>query len=174
MRPASPHHSDVFSHLPALLMRELRTEVVDGLLERLVVAGWRPGQLRHRVGAEPSQGNVERDAAHLVELLASLTGLPCPDAVHAEQVRARRLDRAVAAASAPLPASPEVRDQRLTEIRAELTGLPRRRPEPEARARPDCNLCGGEGSFFVTHEVHLCRRCVAALASGEARLSQAG
>lgn len=174
MRPASPHHSDVFSHLPALLMRAMGTEEVDGLLERLVAAGWRPGQLRHRVGAEPSQGSVERDAAHLVELLTSLTASPCPDAVHAEQLRTRRLDRADAAARAPRPASPEVVEQRLAEIRTELTGLPRRRPEPEPRTRPGCSLCGGEGSFFVTHEVHLCHRCVAALASGEARLSQAG
>ena len=51
MRGGAPHHPDVFSHLPALLMRELETPEVAAVLVELVAAGWRPGQLRHRVGA---------------------------------------------------------------------------------------------------------------------------
>ena len=171
---SSPHHSDVFGQLPMLLMRELQSEPVGALLDELVGAGWRPGQLRYRVGVEPSQGSVERDAAHLIELLHRLTTVDCPDGVHAQQVRDRALDRSSAAQLAPRPASPAVRRQRLEEIRNQLTGLPRRRPDAQPRLRPDCNLCGGEGSFFVTHQVHLCRRCVDTLASGEARLSRAG
>lgn len=174
MRARSPHHSDVFSHLPAALIREMDTEPVAALVEQLLAAGWRPGQLRHRVGAAPSQGSVERDAAHLLDLLTLLTSAPSPDARHAEQVRQREQARAQQEASAPRPASPEVREQHLSRMRAQL-GIPsRRREEPQPRTRPACRLCDGEGTFFVTHDVHLCARCVAVMATGEARLSQSG
>ena len=173
-QPASPHHSDVFSHLPVLLMRELRTAAVADLLDRLVASGWRPAQLRHRVGGEPSQGSLERDAAHLVEVLSALTAMPSPDAAHAELLRAREQARADAARQAPRPASEAARAKHLAAIRGELRGLPRPPREPELRTRPACSLCGGEGSFFVTHEVHLCNQCVAVLATGEATLRQVG
>lgn len=173
MRP-SPHHSDVFSHLPVLLMRAMQTEQVAALLDGLVGNGWRPAQLRHRVGAEQAQGGVDRDAEHLVALLVRLSGEPSPDAAYAEQVRARQRDRADAASQAPTPAAPETREQHLAEIRSSLRGLPHRPREPEPRLRPECNLCGGEGLFFVTHEVHLCGRCVEVLASGEVSLRQVG
>ncbi len=170
----SPHHTDVFSHLPVLLMRELDTPVVASLVQRLLDAGWRSGQLRHRVGGAPSQGSPERDAAHLAELLRGLTAVVAPDIEHAEQLRRREADQAQAARDAPPAATPEVRDQHLAAMRAELGVAPRRRADPEPRTRPACSLCDGEGAFFVTHEVHLCGRCVAALATGEARLSQTG
>lgn len=173
-RPVSPHHRDVFGELPMLLVRELRTAPVGALLDRLVAAGWRSGQLRHRVGAETSLGSVERDAAHLTDLLERLTTVLCPDAAHAQQVSDRALDRAAAVRDAPRPASSDVREQRLGEIRTQLSGLPRRRSDSPPRPRATCSLCGGPGSFFVTHEVHLCDCCVTALATGEVRLTRAG
>ena len=84
-----------------------------------------------------------------------------------------RLGRAATRSGAP-PATPEVRARALADIRSQLRGLPRRRPEPPPRARPGCNLCGGEGTYFVTRQVHLCSRCVEVLAAGEARLSATG
>ncbi len=174
MRTTSPHHTDVFSHLPALLMRELDTAPVAEVLEVLVASGWRPGQLRHRVGAEPAQGSVEKDAAHLLQLLTALTTQPCPDALHAQEKQERARQREWERAQAPEPASPEVRQARLEEIRAGLKGVPRRRAEPEPRTRPACSLCTAEGAYFVTRDVHLCRRCVDVLASGQARLEQTG
>lgn len=174
MRGRAPHHPDVFSHLPALLMRELDTPEVAVVLDELVAAGWRLGQLRHRVGAAPSQGSVERDAVHLLELLRGLRDAPCPDARHAEEVAEREARRRWESETAPPPAAPEVRDARLAEIRASLKGVPRRRPEPEPRTRPACSLCAGEGAYFVTRDVHLCARCVEVLATGSARLRETG
>ena len=174
MRGRAPHHPDVFSHLPALLMRELDTPEVQAVLDELIAVGWRPGQLRHRVGAAPSQGSVERDAVHLLELLRGLRGQPCPDALHAQEVAEREAGRRWEAETAPPPAEPEVRAARLAEIRLSLKGTPRRRPEPVPRTRPACSLCAGEGSYFVTRDVHLCARCVEVLATGSARLSETG
>ena len=174
MRATSPHHADVFSHLPALLMRALDTAEVAHVLDELVEAGWRPGQLRHRVGAEPAQGSVDKDAAHLLGLLRGLRAQTCPDVLHAQEKAAREAARRWAQEQAPPVASPEVREARLAEIRAGLKGAPRRRPEPEPRTRPVCSLCDGEGAFFVTRDVHLCKRCVDVLATGQARLREIG
>ena len=174
MRRTSPHHTDVFSHLPALLMRALDTDAVAQVLDELVAAGWRPGQLRHRVGAEPAQGSVERDAEHLLAMLRGLREQTCPDVLHAREVAAREQARRWERENAPEPASEEVRAARIAQIRAGLKGVPRTRPEPQPRTRPACSLCTGEGSFFVTRDVHLCRRCVDVLATGEARLRETG
>lgn len=174
MRASSPHHSDVFSHLPVLLMRELQTEQVVALVDRLLADDWRPGQLRHRVGAAPAQGSVEKDAAHLVALLTALAEGPSPDARQVEERRAREQARLDALAQSPEPASAEVRERHLAAMRAELGVPSRRRAEPEPRTRPACGLCGDDGTFFVTHDVHLCARCVSVIATGEARLSQTG
>ena len=174
MRATSPHHSDVFSHLPALLMRALDTAEVAQVLDELVAAGWRPGQLRHRVGAEPAQGSVDRDAAHLLELLRALRGQTCPDVLYAQDKEAREQARRWEQEQAPPVASPEVREARLAEIRAGLKGEPRRRPEREPRTRPPCSLCDGEGAFFVTRDVHLCKRCVDLLATGQVRIRSTG
>jgi hypothetical protein len=57
-------------------------------------------------------------------------------------------------------------------IRGELGLVPGRRPVVEPRTRPACSLCDGEGSFFVSRDVHLCPRCVEVLATGEARLAR--
>lgn len=175
MRRTSPHHTDVFSHLPALLMRALDTEPVADVLDELVAAGWRPGQLRHRVGAEPAQGSVERDAEHLLEVLCALREQTCPDLLHAAELEQREQRRRWAQETAPRPASPEVQQAYLDQIRSALPAGPRRRrAEPAPRTRPACSLCTGEGSFFVTRDVHLCKRCVDVLATGEARLSDTG
>lgn len=174
MPPRSPHHTDVFSHLPALLMRELDTPAVAEVLDELLAAGWRAGQLRHRVGAEPARGSVEKDAAHLLELLELLRTQTCPDLAHAQEVEDREAARRWEQESAPPLASPEVRDAYLAQIRAGLKGVPRRRQEPEPRTRPACCLCAGEGTYFVTRDVHLCPRCVQVMASGRARLDQTG
>jgi hypothetical protein len=163
--------TDVFSHLPVLLVRELDGEPVAEVLDELIAAGWRPGQLRHRVGGAPAQGSVQKDAAQVLELLRALRDQPCPDIVHAREVEQREQQREWERASAPQPASPEVRDARIAQIRAGLKGVPRRRPEPEPRTAPPCSLCAGEGAYFVTRDVRLCRRCVGVLATGRARLS---
>ncbi len=175
MRRTSPHHTDVFSHLPALLMRALDTEPVAEVLDELVGAGWRPGQLRYRVGAEPSHGSVERDAEHLLEVLRGLRAQTCPDLLHAAELEQRDRQRRWEQQTAPRPASPAVQQAYLDQIRSTLpAGTPRRRAEPAPRTRPACSLCSGEGSFFVTRDVHLCKRCVDVLATGEARLSDTG
>lgn len=171
MHRTSPVHADVFSHLPVLLMREMDGPEVAALLDRLLAAGWRPGQLRHRVGAAPAQGSVPADAAHLRGLLEQLLSVPCPDEVRAQEVAAAAEQRRWRQATAPRPARPEVRAAHLAAIRAELKGAPSPRPEPEPRVRPSCSLCAAEGAYFVTREVHLCRRCVEVLASGSARLA---
>lgn len=174
MQARSPHHSDVFSHLPVALVRELDTPAVAQVLDDLVAAGWRTGQLRSRVGSAASQGSHERDAAHLADLLHELLAQTPPDVAHAREVQQRERARAQELAQRPVPAAPEVRQRALAEIRAGLRGAPARRPEPEPRPLPACSLCDDEGSWFVTREVRLCRRCISVLATGEARLSSTG
>jgi hypothetical protein len=171
MHRSSPVHADVFSHLPALLMRELDAPDVAALLDRLLAAGWRAGQLRHRVGAAPAQGSVAADAVHLRGLLEQLLAGPCPDAARAQEVAVAEERRRWLAATAPRPASPEVRSASLAAIRAGLKGAPAPRPAREPRRRPSCSLCAAQGVYFVTREVHLCPRCVEVLATGSARLA---
>jgi ribosomal protein S14 len=174
-RAQSPHHADVFSALPSRLMRELDTPAVAALLGGLVDAGWRPGQLRSLVGAEPSQGSVAADAVHLQRLLESLLQHECPDARHARERAEQQAERDRQRREAPRPADPEVRDRWISEIRASLKSTPaRRRPQPEARVRAECALCSAESAFFVRRDVHLCRRCVDLLAAGDVRLTAAG
>jgi hypothetical protein len=171
---SSPHHADVFSALPTRLMRELDRPDVAVLVAALVEAGWRPGQLRARVGAEPSQGTVEADAEALRALLGRLGEQECPDARHAREREEQRREREHQQALAPRPADPEVRERWISEIRSALKSTPpRRRSAPEPRTRPGCALCDAESSFFVRRDVHLCRRCVDLLSAGEVRLQNA-
>ncbi len=170
--PSGQHRTDVFSQLPSLLMRALDTAEVGAAVDALVAGGWRPGQLRHRIGSAPSQGSLENDARAVLALLRSLLETVPPDVAHARAWAERQRERAERA-EAPA-AAPEVRDRYVAQIRAGLTGTPRTRRTPEPRARPACNLCEGDGVFFVSHEVHLCRRCVAVIATGEARLAAQG
>ncbi|CAA9315258.1 MAG: hypothetical protein AVDCRST_MAG16-409 [uncultured Frankineae bacterium] len=172
MRVRSPHTADVLCSLPLLLARELDTAEVDGLVDALVAGGWRTGQLRHRIGGEPSQGSVEGDAARVRSVLQALVGQVPPDAAHAQELEQRARSRQ--REGGPGPASAEVRDRAIAQIRAGLKGVPARRTPPAPRPRPSCSACDGEGSYFVTREVHLCRHCVAVLATGEVRLVPPG
>jgi hypothetical protein len=171
MRSGSPVLADVVRHLPALLVRALDAERAACDVDVLVAAGWRTGQLRSRIGAEPSQGTPGRDAEHVLAVLRALRDETPPDVVHAREVERRRRERAEQRAQQPRPASPEVRRRSVERIRTELGLVPGRRTAREPRTRPPCSLCDGEGSFFVSHEVHLCSRCVAVLATGRARLA---
>ena len=163
--------ADVVRDLPAVLVRALDTAQVGREVDALVASGWRPGQLGARVGAEPTQGSSTRDADHVLSVLRSLRDETPPDVAHARELERRRQARDDRRAQTPRPASPEVRRRSAERIRSELGLVPRRAAAPEPRTRPACCLCGGEGSFFVSREVHLCPRCVAVLATGEARLA---
>jgi hypothetical protein len=165
MRTTSPHHADVFSHLRVAVARELATPEVAALLDELLGRGWRPWDLRHRVGSLPAQGGPEQDAAVIVALLERLRDEE-PPAVRAAAERAER-ERERAAHDAPDVAAPEVREQWIATIRSGLKGarLPRR--PPPIRVRPECALCHAESQFFVRRDVHLCARCVDLLAAGE-------
>lgn len=123
----SPHHADVFSHLPVQVMHELDTPPVAALLDRLIASGWSSGQLRHRVG-----GHLGGEGTG---------GSP-------DQIASQLLDR--------------------------LLALGATAPAPVLSAVPHCSLCDGAGALPVTGDVHLCRRCVALLASGRARLADTG
>ena len=173
-RMRSPHHTDVFSQLPSRLMHELDDADVAAVLADLVEAGWRPGQLRSRIGAEPSLGSPDRDAQQVLDVLRRLREQTPPDIAHARELERRRRAREDERATAPRPASPETAGRSAQRIRTELGLLPARRPAAEPRTRPSCSLCDGEGSFFVSRDVHLCPRCVEVLASGEARLVATG
>ena len=168
----SAHVTAVLQPLPAALVRELDTAEVAERVDALVAAGWRPGQLAHRLAGQPAQGSVERDAALLRALLQALGEQVPPDVAHARELEERR--RARAREPRHAPATPMVRERALTEIRAQLKGLPARRRDVAPRVRPACCLCGGEGRFYVTRDVHLCPRCVEVLATGEARLTVCG
>jgi hypothetical protein len=170
MRTGSSSLADVVQSLPAVLVRALDQQRAALEVDALVAAGWRTGQLRSRIGAEPSQGSPERDAEHVLAVLRALRSETPPDVAHARERERRRQEREDERARAPAPASPEVRRRCVERIRAELGLVPRRTVAHQHRARPACNLCDGEGSFFVSPEVHLCQRCVTVLATGEARL----
>ncbi len=152
-------------------MRELDTADVAAVLDDVLAAGWRPGQLRSRIGGEPSQGSMERDAAAVRLLLERLRTEECPDVRHARERAEQEQEHAWQRELAPRPADPAVRDRWLGEIRAGLKSTPARRVRtPEPRTRPSCALCDGESSFFVRRDVHLCRPCADLLSAGEVRL----
>ena len=174
MRTASPRLADVVRDLPALLVRALDTARAGEEVDALVAAGWRPGQLGARIGAAPSLGSLDRDAEQVLQVLRALRDETPPDVAHARELERRRRDREDEQARAPQPASPEVRRRSAARIRAELGLVPHRPLPAEPRTRPACSLCDGEGSFFVSPEVHLCPRCVAVLATGGARLASTG
>jgi hypothetical protein len=169
-----PVFADVFSHLRVAVAQELATPPVAALLEELLAQGWRPWDLRHRVGSLPAQSGPEQDAAVIVGLLQRLRDEE-PPARRAEAERAEReRQRARAAEDAPDVASDEARDRWIASIRRGLKAAPRAAPRrsPE-RVRPECVLCQGESDFFVRRDVHLCGRCVDLLAAGEVRREQA-
>ena len=123
MRTCSPHHADVFSHLPVVVMTELDTPQTAEVLASLVAAGWPPEQLRRELGPYLVAGDSRRSPRDTAD---ELTG-------------------------------------RLTALTA-------------TAARPSCcALCSAESAAHVVDDdVHLCRRCVAVLATGRARLADTG
>lgn len=166
MSNTSPHATDVFSQLRVAVSRALDTEEVGGLLDELVGRGWRPWQLRHRVGGLPTQPTSEQDAAVIVACLRQLREEPSPQARYDEEQARRRSERAAARRDAPVPAGPAERDRWIAVIRSSLKGPPRVVTPAPMRVRPDCALCQGESDFFVRRDVHLCARCVDLLAAG--------
>lgn len=165
MLPTSPHFADVFSHLRVAVARELDTPDVRALLDDLVDAGWRPWQLRHRVGALPTQPSSAQDAEVITVLLRQLRSEPSPQARYDEE-QARRLSTARMAEDEPAPSDPAERERWIAVIRSGLKGRPRVVTPAPLRVRPDCAVCQGESDFFVRRDVHLCGRCVDLLASG--------
>lgn len=166
MTGASPYADEVFSGLRLAVTRELSTQEVGPLLDELVARGWRPWQLRYRVGSLPTQPSSVQDAEVITTLLRQLRSEPSPQQQYDDERARRQLDRAEAARLAPRPSAPEERDRWIAVIRNGLTGRRRVVVPASMRVRPDCALCQGESDFFVRRDVHLCARCVDLLAAG--------
>lgn len=162
---ASEHHADVFSHLRAALVLELDSAEMATLLGALVGQGWRPWQLRQRVGALPVQASLAQDVEVIRALLSRLLTERSPQASYAEELERRTRER-FAARSAPAPAADADRERWIAVIRTGLKGRPRVVAPAPVRTRPDCALCQGESDFFVRRDVHLCAHCVDLLATG--------
>ncbi|MDX6198053.1 MAG: hypothetical protein QOJ79_1204 [Actinomycetota bacterium] len=166
MFATSPHAAEVFGQLRVAVSRELDTEQVAGLLDDLISRGWRPWQLRHRVGTLPTQATSVQDAEVITGYLRQLLAEPSPQARYDEEKARRRDERVAAAREAPVPAAPDDRERWIAVIRSGLKGRPRVVTPAPMRVRPDCALCQGESDFFVRRDVHLCARCVDLLAAG--------
>ena len=166
MSPSSPHNAEVFGHLRAAVARELDTAEVSELVDDLVDRGWRPWQLRHRVGTLPTQPSSAQDAEVILAMLRRLLDEPSPQARYDEEKARRQQDRQDAASQAPTPADPGERDRWIAVIRSGLKGRARVVTPAPMRIRPDCAVCQGESDFFVRRDVHLCARCVDLLAAG--------
>jgi hypothetical protein len=166
MFPTSPHAAEVFGQLRVAVSRELDTEEVVGLLDDLMSRGWRPWQLRHRVGSLPTQPTSVQDAEVITAYLRELLNEPSPQARYDEEQAQRKIEREAAERDAPVPAEPADRDRWIAVIRTQLKGRPRVVTPAPLRVRPDCAVCQGESDFFVRRDVHLCSRCVDLLAAG--------
>lgn len=166
MIPMSPQAGEVFGSLRIAVARELDTDDVRELVDELAQRGWRPWQLRHRVGTLPSQPSSTQDAEVIVAMLRRLRDEPSPQARYDEERARRQQARADAERDAPEPAAGDARDRWIAVIRSGLKGRPRAVPPPPMRVRPDCAVCQGESNFFVRRDVHLCARCVDLLAAG--------
>ncbi len=164
-------HEQVFGQLPAQLARRLDEPQVATVVAALVEDGWRPAQLAARVAVLPVTSN---QTGQVLDFLRALLGEQSPRSRVEQERRMRQQAAEVARALAPQPASPQSREHWLAEARRGLKGLPRRTAAPVSRIRPSCALCAAEASFFVTHEVHLCRPCVQVLGTGKARLTSTG
>jgi hypothetical protein len=163
---SSTYTAEVFGQLRLAVARELDTDDVSSLLDDLISRGWRPWQLRHRVGTLPTQPTSAQDAEVITALLRQLREEQSPQARYDEERARRERERADAARDAPVPAVPDVRDRWIAVIRGGLKGRPRVVTPSPMRVRPDCAVCQGESDFFVRRDVHLCARCVDLLAAG--------
>jgi hypothetical protein len=166
MTPISPHAGEVFGSLRIAVARELDTPEVRALVDDLVERGWRPWQLRHRVGTLPTQPSSVQDAEVIVALLRRLLEEPSPQERYDVEKARRQQAREDAECDAPRPAAGEARDRWIAVIRSGLKGRPRVVTPAPLRMRPDCAVCQGESDFFVRRDVHLCARCVDLLAAG--------
>jgi hypothetical protein len=166
MSPTSPHAAEVFGQLRVAVSRELDTDEVAGLLDELIARGWRPWQLRHRVGSLPTQPSSVQDAEVITAHLRELREEASPQVRYDEERARRQRERDDAAREAPVPAEPADRERWIAVIRSGLKGRPRVVTPAPMRLRPDCALCQGESDFFVRRDVHLCARCVDLLAAG--------
>jgi hypothetical protein len=166
--------TEVFGALRVAVVRELDCPEVRELLDRLVARGWRPRQLRERVGSLPVQPTSAQDAAVIADELRRLLGEESPQEQYDAEVARRARQREDEQAAAPVPAAPEERSRWISTIRDGLKGGRSRVPfGPPVRLRPDCALCPAEGEFFVRRDVHLCGDCVDLLAAGELRPERA-
>ena len=169
--PARVVLRQVLADLPTSVARRLDEDEVASVVQALLSLGWRPAQLGARIGVLPASDDP---GPQVLGFRRALTGEESPEI----RVSRERAERATATglerAGAPQPASAAARDRWISQVRQGLTGTPRRRADPIPRTRPACAVCQQDGSFFVTHEVHLCRRCVAVLQTGQARLEAAG
>ncbi|MCU1673930.1 MAG: hypothetical protein JWN77_2043 [Frankiales bacterium] len=166
--------TEVFGSLRVAVIRELDAPPVRELLDQLVGRGWRPRQLRERVGALPVQPTSAQDAAVITAELRRLLEEQSPKQQYDAEVQRRAAEREDAARDAPVPAAPEERSRWIDTIRGSLKGSRTRVPfGPPVRLRPDCALCAGEAEFFVRRDVHLCSSCVDLLAAGEVRAEPA-
>ena len=163
--------------LPAFVTADLRAPVqqelggpeFEALLTELVSRGWRPRQLRDRVGAVPVQPSADQDAATVVEALRRLLAQLSPQEAYDEELRRRRQNAEHEKQTRHEPASEQDKARWVAAIRSGLTGRARVSFGPPVRLRPDCSLCEGEAAYFVRRDVHLCGRCVDLLAAGEIR-----
>ena len=111
---------------------------------------------------------AELDTPEVAEVLAALVRAGWPP----EQLR-RELGPYLVdsrAGRSPRDTAAELAD-RLTALGATAG------PRGDDRARPEsscCALCSAESAAPVTDDVHLCRRCVALLATGRVRLADTG
>ena len=167
MVPPSPLSAEVFGSLRVAVVRELQGEEVTALLDALVAAGWRPRQLRDRVGALPVQPTSAQDAEVVLQALRALLDEESPQARHDAELARRQQEREDAQRGAPVVAAPDDRARWISTIRSGLKGRARVPFGPPVRLRPDCTLCAAEAEFFVRRDVHLCKTCVDLLAAGE-------
>jgi len=166
-------HAFVFADLRPDVRACLDDPALEILLGELADRGWRPRQLRDRVGALPVQPSPAQDATVVVEALRGLLAQLSPQEAYDEELR-RRADREeFERESALQPASAEDKARWVAAIRSGLTGRGRVSFGPPVRLRPDCSLCEGEAAYFVRRDVHLCGRCVDLLAAGEVRAERA-
>jgi len=163
----------VFADLRPSVAAALDTPEVVALLEAMIVRGWRPRQLRDRVGSLPVQSAPTEDARVIVDALRALLEQQSPQESYDEELRRRARSEQDARDAAHQPAAPEERARWVSMIRSGLKGPSQVPFGPPVRIRPDCSLCTGEAEFFVRRDVHLCGSCVDLLAAGEVRADRA-
>jgi len=161
-------HDEVFGALPALLGKALDVAEVAAAVRPLLAQGWRPAQLGARVGALPEPSDP---VPAVVAFLEQLLERDSPEQAWQRERAERAGVQAAAADPEHVVASDEARAHWVAQARRALgVPAPGRRPPPP-RTAPVCAACRGEGAFFVTRQVRLCRACVELLSSGRAHVA---